>query len=103
MISTSSIWALFQIGSSTRLANRVPSTFCTVVIAEEVINAKDVVFIHQLREQPVQRLRAVQVLSKGFLDDHLAVCRKPRPLQRRYSDREDSRGQREVDRDGAVT
>jgi hypothetical protein len=67
-----------------------------------VINAKHVAFVHQLREEAIQRPRAVEVLSKRFLENHLAVCGKPRALERRDRAREDSRRQREVDREGAL-
>jgi hypothetical protein len=66
---------------------------------QEVIDAKDVALVHELGEKAIQRPRAVEVFPEGFLEHHLAVGGKPRPLERRDRDREDRRGQREVDRD----
>ena len=70
---------------------------------EEVIDAKHVALVHQLREKAIERRRAVEVLSKRLLEDHLAVGGNPGPVERRDRSREDGRRQREVDRDGALT
>jgi hypothetical protein len=59
--------------------------------------------VDQLRQQAIQRPCALEVLSKRLLEDHLAVFGQPRAVERRDRGREDSRGQREVDRDGALT
>jgi hypothetical protein len=59
--------------------------------------------VHQLREKAIERRRAVGVLSKRLLENHLAVGRNPRPVERRDRDREDGRRQCELDRDGALT
>ena len=68
-----------------------------------MINAKHVAFVHQIAEEPVQRPRTVQVFAERFLENHLAVSRKARAAERQDRGGEDSRGQSEVDRDGALT
>jgi len=68
-----------------------------------VINPKHVAFVHQLREEPIQRRRAGEVLSKRFLENYLAVSREPRAVQCRDRGGEDDRGQCEIDRDGVLT
>ena len=69
---------------------------------QKVIDPKHVAFVDQLRQEAIQRPRALEVFAKGFLDNDLTVRGKRRPAQRRNGDREHGRGQREIDRDGTL-
>ena len=69
---------------------------------QEVIHAEHVALVHPLGEKPIERSCALEVLPKRLLENHLAVCGKSRPVERRDRAREHGRGQREVDGDGAL-
>ena len=68
-----------------------------------MIDAEDVALVEPLGEQAIERQRAVEVLTEGLLDHDLAFCREPCLLECRDRNWKDGRGQREIDRDRALT
>ena len=84
------------------MARRVPDVL-NGGHGQEVIDTEHVALVHQFAAEAIERSRASEVLTERLLEDHLAVRGEPGPVERRDRGREDRRGQREVDRNGALT
>jgi len=69
-----------------RVEHAVGQTRCEHVLdaghGQEVVDAKDVTLVEPFGEEAVESHRAVEVIPERLLEHHLALCGKPRFVER---------------------